>query len=50
MVGGIREYIGGYFATLKDQVERAGFTPDENLAKCLALVTRIPRYSLSWGS
>lgn len=35
MMGEIKERIGGSFPTLKDQIERAGFKPDKNLAKCL---------------
>ncbi|MHC2518993.1 TniQ family protein [Bradyrhizobium diazoefficiens] len=35
MMGEIKGRIGGYFPTLKDQIERAGFTPDKKLEKCL---------------
>jgi hypothetical protein len=35
MMAEIKERIGGYFPTLKDQIERAGFKPDKMLAKCL---------------
>lgn len=35
MMGEIRERVGGYFPTLKDQIERAGFKPDKKLAQCL---------------
>jgi TniQ len=36
MLGEIKERVGGYFNTLKDQIERAGFRPDKRLAKCLS--------------
>lgn len=35
MMGEIKERVGGYFPTLKEQIERAGFKPDKQLAKCL---------------
>jgi len=35
MMGEVRERVGGYFPTLKDQLERAGFRPDKKLAQCL---------------
>jgi len=35
MMGEVKERIGGYFRTLKDQIERAGFKPDKQLAECL---------------
>ncbi|MEY9524057.1 hypothetical protein ABIF70_005198 [Bradyrhizobium japonicum] len=35
MMGEIRELLGGYFPTLKDQIERAGFKPDKKLVRCL---------------
>ena len=35
MMGEIRERVGGFFPTLKDQIERAGFKPDKKLAQCL---------------
>ncbi|KRQ14672.1 TniQ family protein [Bradyrhizobium manausense] len=36
MMGEIKERIGGYFRTLKEQIERAGFKPDRKLEKCLS--------------
>jgi TniQ len=35
MMGEIKARVGGYFPTLKDQIERAGFKPDKQLTKCL---------------
>jgi hypothetical protein len=35
MLDEIKERLRGYFPTLKDQIERAGFKPDRMLAKCL---------------
>jgi len=35
MMGEIRDRIGGSMATLRPQLERAGFPPDDKLARCL---------------